>query len=265
MKHQARAGQSTSDARTPFTRMPISRELLEPIYAPLPNQLNALAAIAAPSALNALASSSASPSDQRDAQIRAFQSDKFKLLVWQYVQHCGLNPGESNKEFWQDLAYWIAADFFPGMRVQEGLPPRKRGRPSWSFLPENYDLAVDIEELALRKGITQSQACTRLVKLKNSKWKGEKHRGTLTPDEARREARALYARYQRHIKRNRPDETAPSRMKQLLEQLWQSREARAQSSGDSDGSGDQAKQQYPFWLEEPVRRILANSDGTKIQ
>ena len=118
---------------------------------------------------------------EKETRIRKARIEKLKLLF----HHYGIRSADDS--IWFKLAYALAMDFVPGMTVSTS-PPGKVGRPARSSKNKNASLSCDIEEFALRRGITASRAATLLVKPR-ARYKGEKHR-------------VLYERYRRFTKRS---------------------------------------------------------------
>lgn len=207
------------NARRPRGK-PFCSELQNPIYEPRLNALGRAAELMG--------------DDRRAARIAKAQASKVRHLF----EHYEVNA--SSADGWRDLAIRMAVDLVPGFSVVEAQLPRA-GRPRGSTPNDNWGLARDIEEFALRRSITQSQACTRLVKLKRSRWKGQDHR-------------ALYARYLRHLK-SVGREAASVRMGNLRTQLEGAKEMQNQSTVDPIALA---------MLAEPVFRILRDPNGTNI-
>ncbi len=205
------------------------KELQEPIYEP---PLNAL-----------MGSDGVTGFDEdRAERIRKARYRKVELLY----QHYGI--ARDSPTALSDLAVRLAFDFVPGLAVVI-TPPAKPGRPLFSTKDNNWALAMDIEELALRKPITQFQACTLLHQRRTSPWYGKGGEGS-------KGSNALYGRYRRQLERN--GETAERRLAYLRERL-----ARERAAPRSNNPEAPLPLNWDEWPEEPIRRILDAPNGTK--
>ena len=131
-----------SQARPKFSGL-----LAEPIYQPFSRGI-----LAIPS------------EEERQKQIFEKQIDKLFLLLEHYKidqhgEHC-----------WVKLAFRLAGDLVPGMRIVDGLRS-KRGRKGTWKAGQGEDLMHDVDSLRDRTNVTINDAIERLRKT-DPRWKG---------------------------------------------------------------------------------------------